>query len=184
MSVASDIVTLFFSEFTINWATMGTVVRVQSDPDESGKPGLLTALINDANKEDIRWFWPIKPMPGSRCIVLFGDNSAARAVAIGFNKIAKIKTSIMEMRDIEIDETGIKFGDGSVQAVDTNSLELWMNQIVSSLQALYTAIQSSPTTPADGGASYKAGLSSAIESLPIPQVPPDLKITSFKYGKI
>ncbi|EMM97846.1 hypothetical protein LEP1GSC158_2861 [Leptospira interrogans serovar Zanoni str. LT2156] len=94
MSVAGDLVTLFLVSLRYNWATMATVVRVQEDPDDSGKPGLLTATVNGANKEDVRWFWPIKPAPGSRCIVLFGDNNVSRAIAIGFNKIAKIKQKL------------------------------------------------------------------------------------------
>ncbi|EKP13041.1 hypothetical protein [Leptospira borgpetersenii] len=227
MSVASDLVSLFFSEFTINWATMATVVRVQEEPSDSGKPGLLTATINGANKEDVRWFWPIKPAPGSRCIVLFGDNNVSRAVAIGFTKVAKIKSKIAELCEIEIDEEGFKIdhsqlisvfgklnegkltlkngpilevtldsiqnkvdvkgkleiGDSTIPAVDTNALEIWMNQVTASLQALYTAIQATPTTPLDGGASYKAGLIAAIASLPIPTVPPDLKVSNLKYGK-
>ncbi|MDI7196287.1 hypothetical protein QMM61_06150 [Leptospira santarosai] len=227
MSVASDLVSLFFSEFTINWATMATVVRVQEEPTDSGKPGLLTATINGANKEDVRWFWPIKPAPGSRCIVLFGDNNVSRAVAIGFNKIAKIKTKVAELCEIEVDEQGFKvehselfsvlakttegkltlksgptlevtldatqnkvdvkgavaIGDSSIPGVDTNALEIWMNQVTASLQALYTAIQATPTTPMDGGSSYKTGLVAAIASLPIPAVPPDLKISNLKYGK-
>lgn len=227
MSVAQDIVTLFFSEFTINWVTMATVVRVQEDPDDSGKPGLLTATVNGANKEDVRWFWPIKPAPGSRCIILFGDNNVSRAVAIGFNKIAKIKTKVAELCEIEVDDQGFKIdhsqllsvfgklaegkltlkngptlevaldsiqnkinfkgkvdiGDASISGVDTNALETWMNGIVSSLQALYTAIQTSPVTPMDGGASYKAGLAGTISSKPIPSVPPALKVSNLKYGK-
>ncbi|WP_442496290.1 hypothetical protein ACSYG2_18900 [Leptospira interrogans serovar Icterohaemorrhagiae] len=227
MSVAQDIVTLFFSEFTINWATMATVVRVQEDPDDSGKPGLLTATVNGANKEDVRWFWPIKPAPGSRCIILFGDNNVSRAVAIGFNKIAKIKTKVAELCEIEVDQEGFKInhsellsvigkliegkltlkngpclevtldriqskvnvkgavevGDSSIPGVDTNALEIWMNQITTSLQALYTAIQASPVTPMDGGAAYKAGLAGAISSKPIPSVPPALKVSNLKYGK-
>ncbi|EMN48961.1 hypothetical protein LEP1GSC088_3477 [Leptospira interrogans str. L1207] len=191
MSVAQDIVTLFFSEFTINWATMATVVRVQEDPDDSGKPELLTATVNGANKENIRWYWPIKPAQGSRCIIFFGDNNASRAIAIGFNKIAKIKTKVAELCEIEVDEQGFKIdhsqllsvvgkltegklilkngptlevaldsiqnkinfkgkvdiGDASISGVDTNALETWMNGIISSLQALYTAIQTSPVTP-------------------------------------
>ncbi|EMO81750.1 hypothetical protein LEP1GSC126_4374 [Leptospira kirschneri str. 200801774] len=227
MSVAQDIVTLFFSEFTINWVTMATVVRVQEDPDDSGKPGLLTATVNGANKEDVRWFWPIKPAPGSRCIILFGDNNVSRAVAIGFNKIAKIKTKVAELCEIEIDEQGFKIdhsqllsvvgkiaegkltlkngptlevaldsirnkinfkgqvevGDATISGVDTNALETWMNEIVSSLQALYAAIQASPVTPMDGGAAYKSGLAGAISSKPIPSVPAALKVSNLKYGK-
>ncbi|EMM97899.1 hypothetical protein LEP1GSC158_2848 [Leptospira interrogans serovar Zanoni str. LT2156] len=117
MSVAQDIVTLFFSEFTINWATMATVVRVQEDPDDSGKPGLLTATVNGANKEDVRWFWPIKPAPGSRCIVLFGDNNVSRAIAIGFNKIAKIKTKVAELCEIEVDDQGFKIDHSQLLSV-------------------------------------------------------------------
>ncbi|EMJ38880.1 hypothetical protein LEP1GSC079_1143 [Leptospira interrogans str. FPW1039] len=117
MSVAQDIVTLFFSEFTINWATMATVVRVQEDPDDSGKPGLLTATVNGANKEDVRWYWPIKPAIGSRCIILFGDNNASRAIAIGFNKIAKIKTKVAELCEIEIDEQGFKIDHSQLLSV-------------------------------------------------------------------
>lgn len=227
MSVAQDIVTLFFSEFTINWATMATVVRVQEDPDDSGKPGLLTATVNGANKENIRWYWPIKPAIGSRCIILFGDNNASRAIAIGFNKIAKIKTKVAELCEIEIDEQGFKIdhsqllsvvgkiaegkltlkngptlevaldsirnkinfkgqvevGDATISGVDTNALETWMNEIVSSLQALYAAIQASPVTPMDGGAAYKSGLAGAISSKPIPSVPAALKVSNLKYGK-
>ncbi|EMO76167.1 hypothetical protein LEP1GSC127_3468 [Leptospira kirschneri str. 200801925] len=227
MSVAQDIVTLFFSEFTINWATMATVVRVQDDPDDSGKPGLLTATVNGANKENIRWYWPIKPAIGSRCIILFGDNNASRAIAIGFNKIAKIKTKVAELCEIEIDEQGFKIdhsqllsvvgkiaegkltlkngptlevaldsirnkinfkgqvevGDATISGVDTNALETWMNEIVSSLQALYAAIQASPVTPMDGGAAYKSGLAGAISSKPIPSVPAALKVSNLKYGK-
>ncbi|AXR68229.1 hypothetical protein [Leptospira mayottensis] len=227
MSVASDLVSLFFSEFTINWATMATVVRVQEEPSDSGKPGLLTATINGANKEDVRWFWPIKPAPGSRCIILFGDNNVSRAVAIGFTKAAKIKTKVAELCEIEIDEEGFKIdhshllsvvgklaegkltlkngptlevtldsiqnkvdfkgmvniGDSTISGVDTNALETWMNGIASSLQALYAAIQNSPTTPMDGGATYKAGLAGAISSKPIPSIPPDLKVSNLKYGK-
>ncbi|UOG42539.1 hypothetical protein [Leptospira noguchii] len=227
MSVASDLVSLFFSEFTINWATMATVVRVQEEPSDSGKPGLLTATINGANKEDVRWFWPIKPAPGSRCIVLFGDNNVSRAVAIGFNKVAKIKTKVAELCEIEVDEQGFKIdhsqllsvvgkltegkltlkngptlevtldatqnkvdvkgavaiGDSTIPGVDTNALEIWMNQVSTSLQALYTALQATPTTPMDGGATYKAGIVGAISSLSIPSVPADLKITNLKYGK-
>ncbi|EMJ94819.1 hypothetical protein [Leptospira alstonii] len=227
MSVASDLVSLFFSEFTINWATMATVVRVQEEPSDSGKPGLLTATINGANKEDVRWFWPIKPAPGSRCIVLFGDNNVSRAVAIGFTKTAKIKSKVAELCEIEVDQEGFKInhsellsvigkltegkltlkngpvlevtldalqskvnvkgavevGDSSIPGVDTNALEIWMNQITTSLQALYTAIQASPVTPMDGGATYKLAISAAIASLPIPSVPPDLKVSNLKYGK-
>ncbi|EMF83612.1 hypothetical protein LEP1GSC188_1424 [Leptospira weilii serovar Topaz str. LT2116] len=227
MSVAGDLVTLFFSEFTINWATMATVVRVQEEPDDSGKPGLLTATTNGANKENVRWYWPIKPAIGSRCIILFGDNNASRAVAIGFNKIAKIKTKVAELCEIEVDEQGFKIdhsqllsvvgkltegkltlkngptleialdsiqnkinfkgkievGDASISGVDTNALETWMNEIVTSLQALYAAIQTSPVTPMDGGASYKAGLAGAISSKPIPSVPVALKVSNLKYGK-
>ncbi|MDI7202141.1 hypothetical protein [Leptospira santarosai] len=227
MSVASDLVSLFFSEFTINWATMATVVRVQEEPTDSGKPGLLTATINGANKEDVRWFWPIKPAPGSRCIILFGDNNVSRAVAIGFNKVSKIKTKVAELCEIEVDEQGFKIdhsqllsvvgkltegkltlkngptlevtldatqnkvdvkgavaiGDSSIPGVDTNSLEIWMNQVSMSLQALYTALQATPTTPMDGGATYKAGIVGAISSLSIPSVPADLKVSNLKYGK-
>ncbi|UPY76745.1 hypothetical protein FH581_022110 [Leptospira weilii] len=227
MSVAGDLVTLFFSEFTINWATMATVVRVQEDPDDSGKPGLLIATVNGANKENVRWFWPIKPAIGSRCIILFGDNNASRAVAIGFNKIAKIKTKVAELCEVEVDDQGFKIdhsqllsviakptegkltlkngptlevaldsiqnkinfkgkvevGDATISGVDTNALETWMNEIVTSLQALYTAIQTSPVTPMDGGATYKSGLAGAISSKPIPSVPTGLKVSNLKYGK-
>ncbi|MDI7219502.1 hypothetical protein QMN07_18625 [Leptospira santarosai] len=227
MSVAQDLVTLFFSEFTINWATMATVVRVQEEPNDSGKPGLLTATVNGANKENIRWFWPTKPAVGSRCIILFGDNDASRAVAIGFNKVAKIKTKVAELCGIDVDEQGFKIdhsellsvvgklaegkltlkngptlevtldsiqnkinfkgkvdiGDATISGIDTNALETWMNEIASSLQGLYAAIQNSPTVPMDGGASYKAGLAGAISAKPIPEVPSDLKVSNLKYGK-
>ncbi|WP_061222202.1 hypothetical protein, partial [Leptospira weilii] len=176
---------------------------------------------------NIRWFWPVKPAIGSRCIILFGDNNASRAVAIGFNKIAKIKTKVTELCEIEVDEQGFKInhsqllsviakltegkltlkngptlevaldsiqnkinfkgkvevGDATISGVDTNALETWMNEIVTSLQALYTAIQTSPVTPMDGGASYKTGLSGAISSKPIPSVPATLKVSNLKYGK-
>ncbi|EKO53329.1 hypothetical protein LEP1GSC131_1056, partial [Leptospira kirschneri str. 200802841] len=96
---------------------MATVVRVQEDPDDSGKPGLLTATVNGANKENIRWYWPIKPAIGSRCIILFGDNNASRAIAIGFNKIAKIKTKVAELCEIEIDEQGFKIDHSQLLSV-------------------------------------------------------------------
>ncbi|MGQ2802158.1 hypothetical protein ACT54M_17430, partial [Leptospira santarosai] len=162
-----------------------------------------------------------------RCIILFGDNDASRAVAIGFNKVAKIKTKIAELCEIEVDEEGFKIdhshllsvvgklaegkltlkngptlevtldsikdkinfkgkveiGDATISGVDTNALETWMNEIASSLQGLYAAIQNSPTVHMDGGASYKAGLAGAISAKPIPEVPSDLKVSNLKYGK-
>ncbi|PJZ89557.1 hypothetical protein CH368_06180 [Leptospira levettii] len=58
-----------------------------------------------------------------------------------------------------------------------------MDEIVNVLNNLYSALQTSTTTPADGGASYKSQIVLALQSVPVPVVPEKLESTNLKYSE-
>jgi hypothetical protein len=86
-------------------------------------PGLLTVEIEEADFYSIRWQYPIKPMLGSLCIVMFLNNKPSQGYAISFSQIEKIKTKIDETLDIEISK------EKAILQFESTKLELLPDKI-------------------------------------------------------
>lgn len=113
--------------------------------------------------------------------ILFGHSSGYKVWFTKNSIIIKDPTGI-DIFAIDTLQKTVKITEGEISAVNTDKLEGWMTDIKSVLDNLYTAIQNSTTTPGDGGSSYKAGLVSALLSVPVPQIPTDLKKTNLSYS--
>lgn len=199
MSIADDLVTIFLANFSFHWPSIATVRNIKKEPNPAtGDSGLLTAIINNAPKDDIQFFPPFVPKTGSKCLVISLENRSDRSIAIGFNQIEKIKGQIGSILKYELSETGLKIsltplevkieptgvtiGSGTITAPNTILLKTYLTQLDASLQSLYTAIQGALITPLDGGSSLKGSLVTAIESIPLPAIPAQLDKTNLKYS--
>ncbi|TGK47506.1 hypothetical protein EHQ16_03285 [Leptospira kanakyensis] len=199
MSIADDLVTIFLANFSFHWPSIATVRNIKKEPNPStGDSGLLTAIINNASKDDIQFFPPFVPKTGSKCLVISLENRSDRSIAIGFNQIEKIKGQIgsilkyelsesglkinLTPLEVKIEPTGVTIGSGTITAPNTILLKTYLTQLDASLQSLYTAIKVALITPSDGGSSLKGSLVAAIESIPLPAVPAELDKTNLKYS--
>lgn len=93
-----------------------------------------------------------------------------------------VLTVDLQSKEVHINLDRLKVGDGSIPVSDGEKLKQWMTDFRGSVQALYQAIVSTATTAMDGGAAYKTGLVSAVQSNPLPTVPSDLNDTNSKIG--
>lgn len=84
--------------------------------------------------------------------------------------------------EVSTTSAGLKVGTGTISVPNGDSLQTFLNQLLASIQALYTAIENVSTAPMDGGASYKAGLTTAVTSNPLPSVPANLNNTNTKVS--
>jgi hypothetical protein len=83
---------------------------------------------------------------------------------------------------IDLASGRVETGDASIKTANGDSLKTYLADLRASIDALYSAIQNSGTAALDGGATYKAGLVSAVQSNPLPALPDDLLDTNLRVG--
>lgn len=85
------------------------------------------------------------------------------------------KTISIDLSDSETPHVSI---GGKVKVANGDALKEWMDDVTAHLKALSQAITETTTVPTDGGASYKAGLSAAVQMTPAPDVPDEILDTN------
>lgn len=93
-----------------------------------------------------------------------------------------VLTVDLQTQEVHINLDRLKVGDGSIPVSDGEKLKQFLSDLRGSLQGLYQAIVGTGTTVGDGGAAYKTGLASAVQSNPLPNVPTDLNDTNTKIA--
>ena len=91
----------------------------------------------------------------------------------------------MVLKTFKIMSTGVQvsFGASPIIPVPNGTiLNTWMTQMYTCISALQTAINNAVVVPADGGASLKTAMSTALSSNPPPTVDATLNTTNLKIS--
>ena len=92
---------LWQSGYRIEFPVMGIVKSVNQSQQT------VNIASGDEKLENVRYYVPVKPAIGSKCLVVFRNNVHDRAVALAFEKLVEIDTTIAEKVRILIDQDGL-----------------------------------------------------------------------------
>lgn len=84
----------------------------------------------------------------------------------------------IEWTVIDLDSHSVSIGTDNIPVSKGDKLKQYLSDVQQWMTDLVNAISSSPIVPADGGASFKAGIISAMAASPVPVVPSDLNDTN------
>lgn len=98
-----------------SWFTRQGTVKVVTDK-------LCEIKLPDGEIKRVEWFFPGKPLIGSKCLVIYRDNMKSRPIAIGFSKLDSIKTKIGEAVSVEIDKSKIEISLGGFK-ISTDGIQ-------------------------------------------------------------
>jgi hypothetical protein len=112
MNLVETIVKAWEVGYTMFYSKVGNVKSV--------KDRTLSVEIEGAESAKVRHFFPGKPSSDADCVIIYPDNSAERAIAIGFSKFDEVKTAIAKKVEILINETevSIKLGTSTFKMTE------------------------------------------------------------------
>lgn len=163
----------------------GKVVRTADEtcdvePSDGG-PVLYNVRIKPAINNTAFGILPY-PKVGSTCIVAELDGNANKYVLLQAEELERVlvKTDKCAI-EMKADGTITLNGDGLGGLVKVNELKQELIKVNNFLGALRQALSSAPTSPGDGGSTFKGAVTAAIASLQLPTYQA-IENTKVKHG--
>lgn len=166
----------------------GTVVKVSGhacdvDPDDGG-PTLFDVRLKVALNSVQTGFYAI-PKNGSRVVLGVIDGDGNKMVVLGVETPEKLIAIADGDASVELLPGGIVKvnGDSYGGLVKVQELRSELQKVTTFLTTIRQAIAAAPVAPNDGGASFKASVSTALSSLQLPTYQ-QIESTKVKHGGV